>query len=69
MMMSQLGIDMHLEPEVQAAMRSTAVQRHIQEGIDQKDIKLVDQNRQTMFADEMHNIGQKGERADSSPIR
>lgn len=67
MMISRLGIDMN--PEVQAAMRSTAVQRHIQEGIDNKDIKLVDDNRKTMFVDEMHNIGQKGDRADSSPLR
>jgi len=32
MMINRMGIDMN--PEVQAAMRSTAVQRHIQEGID-----------------------------------
>lgn len=67
MMISRLGIDMN--PEVEAVMRSTVVQRHIQEGIESKDIKLVDDQRKTMFADEMHKIGQKGDRADASPER
>lgn len=68
-MVSRMGIDMN--PEVEAVMRSTIVQKHIQDGIESKDIKLVDKRRQTMFRDEMHKIGKKGENADadSSPER
>lgn len=41
----------------------------MQEHIDANDIKLVDDQRKTLFRDEMQKIGQKGDRADASPER
>lgn len=67
MMVNRMGMQMN--PEMEAAMRKTAVQKHIQDGIESKDIKLVGNNRQTLFSNEMSQIGRKGDRADESPDR
>lgn len=65
MMVNRMGMQMN--PEMEAAMRKTEVQKHIQDGIESKDIKLVDNKRQTIFRDEMIQIGKKGDLADESP--